>query len=297
MWKPASCPNRISTATNVTVRSDAQTMLATIQTQQIQPIRAGKLEVRQAMTLTELDAAMRLRFEVFNLELREGLQSSYERGYDTDAYDAYCDHLIVKDLELDEVVGTYRLLRQAQAERNIGFYSENEFDLSNLKHAAKISGGELLELGRSCIAGSHRSFATINLLWGAIARYAAERNISYLFGCGSLHVSDNEDVRQIYSYLRANHFAPEKYRVHPLEHCYMRLEPETGVTVEPRILQRKLSPILKGYLRTGALICGAPAYDAEFRTADVLVLVEMEKLADRYKQHYVAETVQAGGFR
>lgn len=269
-------------------------MLSTIETQQIQPVRAGKLEVRLATTLPELDAAMRLRFEVFNLELREGLSSSYERGYDTDAYDVYCDHLIVKDLELDEVVGTYRLLRQARAERNIGFYSENEFDLDNLKRTAKCRGGELLELGRSCIAASHRSFATINLLWGAITRYAVERNIGYLFGCGSLHASDPETVRQIYSYLRARHLAPEAYRVFPLGHCRMNLDDAAGEPTEPRALQRKLSPILKGYLRTGALICGAPAYDTEFGTADVLVLVEMEKLADRYKQHYTSEATKPG---
>src|SRR5215468_8016950 len=111
-------------------------------------IRAGNLEVKLATNLTELDAAMRLRFEVFNLELQEGLVSSYDRGYDTDAYDAYCDHLIVKDLAGGKVVGTYRLLRGAQARRHIGFYSENEFDLGNLKRMP----GELLELGRSCIA-------------------------------------------------------------------------------------------------------------------------------------------------
>ncbi len=268
----------------------------TLQTQQIQPIRAGNLEVRLATTLPELDAAMRLRFEVFNLELQEGLQSSYERGYDTDAYDAYCDHLIVKDLELDEVVGTYRLLRQAQAERNIGFYSENEFDLSNLKRTAKASGGELLELGRSCIAASHRSFATINLLWGAIARYAIECDIGYLFGCGSLHVFEAGEVQPIYSYLRTHHFAPEQYRVFPHPHCRMNLDQQVDVFGEPRALQRKLSPILKGYLRAGALICGAPAYDAEFGTADVLVLVEMEKLAGRYKRHYVAVPIRPGGF-
>lgn len=263
-------------------------MFATIQTQQIQPIRAGQLEVRLATTLAELDAAMRLRFEVFNLELQEGLLSSYERGYDTDAYDAYCDHLIVKDLELDEVVGTYRLLRQEQAARNIGFYSETEFDLGNLKRTAQRNGEELLELGRSCIAASHRSFATINLLWGAIARYAAARGINYLFGCGSLHVSANEEVRQIYAYLRAQYFAPEQYRVSPLDHCRMNLDEDIVQLPEPRAAMRKLSPILKGYLRTGALICGAPAFDAEFGTADVLVLVEMEKLAGRYKQHYIA---------
>ena len=261
-------------------------MLATIQTQQIQPLRAGKLEVRLATTMAEIDAAMRLRFEVFNLELREGLPSSYERGYDKDAYDAYCDHLIVKDLELDEVVGTYRLLRQDQAERNIGFYSENEFDLYRLKQTANACGGVLLELGRSCIAGSHRSFATINLLWSAIVHYAVERRISYLFGCGSLHITDSHEVRQIYSYLRAHHLAPEKYRVHPLEHCRMRIDDGLDTPIEPRAAMRKLSPILKGYLRTGALICGAPAYDAEFGTADVMVLVEMEKMANRYKQHY-----------
>src|SRR5262249_62067011 len=146
-------------------------------------IRGGDPGSRTAADLTELDAAMRLRFEVFNLELQEGLVSSYDRGYDTDAYDAYCDHLIVKDLSSDEVVGTYRLLRGSQAKRHIGFYSENEFDLSNLKRL----GGEMLELEHSCIAATHRSFRTLNLLWGAISEYAVENNLSHLFGCASLH--------------------------------------------------------------------------------------------------------------
>ena len=267
-------------------------MLATIQTQQIHPIRTGKLEVRLAMTLAELDAAMRLRFEVFNLELQQGLLSSYERGYDTDAYDAYCDHLIVKDLQLDEVVGTYRLLRQTRADENIGFYSENEFDLRTLRQTAKEEGGELLELGRSCIAETHRSFATISLLWNAITRYAIERNVTHLFGCGSLHLSDPAEVQQVYSYLRTNHYAPEKYRAHPLEGCRMVWHPGFESQVDSRVVMKKLSPILKGYLRTGAVICGAPAYDEAFGTADVLVLVEMEKLTGRYRQHYLAEQMR-----
>ncbi len=264
-------------------------MLATIQTQQIHPIRTGKLEVRLATTMTELDAAMRLRFEVFNLELQEGLRSSYERGYDKDVYDAYCDHLIVKDLELDEVVGTYRLLRQSVADKQIGFYSENEFDLTNLKEAVDFQGGELMELGRSCIAETHRSFATINLLWGAIARFAAERDITHLFGCGSLHIADAAEVRQVYSFLRSRHFAPEEYRVYPLARCRMEVGDQPDQSTDSRAAMKKLSPILKGYLRTGAVICGEPAYDEEFGTADVLVLVEMSKMAGRYKQHYIAE--------
>jgi L-ornithine Nalpha-acyltransferase len=259
-------------------------MITIIQQQNTSLIRAENLEVKLAANLTELDAAMRLRFEVFNLELQEGLVSSYDRGYDTDAYDAYCDHLIVKDLASDEVVGTYRLLRGSQAKRHIGFYSENEFDLSNLKRL----GGEMLELGRSCIAATHRSFGTLNLLWSAIAKYAVEHNLSHLFGCASLHISEAGEVQPVYSYLRANHFAPEKYRVYPVESCRMTISDEVCEKVDSRTVLRKLSPILKGYLRAGAMICGAPAYDAEFGTADVLGILEMEKMAGRYKQRYVA---------
>lgn len=259
-------------------------MITVTQKQNAPLIRAGNLEVKLASNLTEIDAAMRLRFEVFNLELQEGLVSSYKRGYDTDAYDAYCDHLIVKDLAGGKVVGTYRLLRGAEARRHIGFYSENEFDLSNLKRQR----GEMLELGRSCIAATHRSFATLNLLWGAIVKYALEHNVARLFGCASLHISEASEVQQVYSYLRANHFAPEKYRVHPVESCRMMISEEACENVDSRTALRKLSPILKGYLRAGAMICGAPAYDVEFGTADVLVVLEMEKMAKRYRQHYMA---------
>ena len=251
-------------------------------------ISTEKLEVRLANSFEELDAAMKLRFQVFNLELQEGLLSSYDRGYDTDAYDAWCDHLIVKDLESSQVVGTYRLLRQSQAERQIGFYSENEFDLSRLKQTARGVGGELLELGRSCIAATHRSFATINLLWGGIAQYALRNRISLMFGCASLHYADPAEVEPIYAYLRANYLAPEMYWATPLPSCRMSL-PERPAAPDARAIQRKISPILRGYLRTGALICGEPAYDQEFGTADVLVLLEMDRLTERYKQQYMNE--------
>jgi putative hemolysin len=248
-------------------------------------IRSSALEVRLAASFAEIDAAMRLRFEVFNLELNEGLKASYEKGYDSDAYDAWCDHLIVKDRRLDQVVGTYRLLRQDQAERGIGFYSENEFDLGNLK---RLPGG-LLELGRSCIAATHRSFAAINLMWNAIVQYAAMNRARYLFGCASLHCSALEDVQPIYAYLRHRHFAPEAFRVHPLVSCRMPVRDEApDDEAGARNVSRTLSPIVKGYLRAGAMICGAPAYDAEFGAADVLVVMEMERLAARYKQHYAA---------
>lgn len=246
-------------------------------------LRTDTLEVKLATTFAELDAALRLRFEVFNLELQEGLLASYERGFDTDAYDAYCDHLIVKEVTTNKVVGTYRLLRQSVAARNIGFYSENEFDLTNLKRLP----GELLELGRSCVAHSHRNATTISKLWNAIIEYARQRNIAYLFGCGSLHQSQTEDVLPLYAYLRDHFLAPAALRVQPVAACRMQLDEAARVLYEPRAMARSLSPVMKGYLRAGAMICGAPAFDAAFGTADVLVLLEMDKLAARYKNHYV----------
>lgn len=246
-------------------------------------LRTDLLEVKLATSLTELDAAMRLRFEVFNLELQEGLLASYERGYDTDAYDAYCDHLIVKDLRIGKVVGTYRLLRQSVAERHIGFYSENEFDLTPLKRLP----GELLELGRSCVAHSHRNATTISKLWHAIIEYARQRGMRYLFGCGSLHHTDVEQVQPLYAYLRDHYYAPEPFRVQPVPTCRMKFDETMPQGYEPRTMSRQLSPVMKGYLRAGAMICSPPAFDAEFGTADVLVLLEMEKLTVRYQNHYV----------
>lgn len=245
-------------------------------------LRTDTLEIKLATTFAEIDAALRLRFEVFNLELQEGLLASYDRGYDTDAYDAYCDHLIVKDLPTDKVVGTYRLLRQSVAERHIGFYSENEFDLATLKRLP----GELLELGRSCVAHSHRNATTISRLWHAIIEYARQRSIVRLFGCGSLHQSEVEDVMPTYAYLRDHYLAPEEFRVQPVPACRMKLDENERVAYDPRAILRRLSPVMKGYLRAGVMICGAPAFDAEFGTADVLVLLEMDRLTTRYKNHY-----------
>ncbi|MGA9408567.1 MAG: GNAT family N-acetyltransferase, partial [Bacteroidota bacterium] len=105
-------------------------------------------EVKIAEYLDEVESALKLRFNVFNLELKEGLESSYETGFDSDVYDTFCDHLIVKNRHTDKVVGTYRLLRQEKAEKSFGFYSENEFDLTRIKRLP----GQSLELGRSCVA-------------------------------------------------------------------------------------------------------------------------------------------------
>ncbi len=287
MWNNhRSRPPRMRSGNRAAPFPDCKLMMSTTRTLSLPPIRNGALEVRLAGTFAEIDAAMRLRFEVFNLELQEGLLASFDRGFDADAYDSYCDHLIVNDLATGRVVGTYRLLRRSVAERNIGFYSENEFDLGNLRQLP----GELIELGRSCIARSHRSFATINLLWTAIVQYATRHHAPYLFGCGSLHTSNAQEVGRVYGWLRRNHFAPEAFRVHPLPACRMEFDEEfPGSPEGDRETMRQVSPIIRGYLRAGAQICGAPALDEEFGTADVPVLMRMDRLAVRYRQHYAIE--------
>jgi putative hemolysin len=262
-------------------------MVIATQTQISPLIHTNVLEVKLATSFAEIDAAKRLRFEVFNLELNEGLRSSYERGYDSDAYDAWCDHLIVKDRALNKVVGAYRLLRQSNARRGPGFYSENEFDLSNLRNLP----GESLELGRSCVARDYRSFAVINLLWGAITQYAVENRVRRLFGCCSLHCSTVEQAQPIYAYLRARHFSPESLRVNPHDAYRMAVRDESSEKPEKineLKVWRGLPPLLKGYLRAGALVCGAPAFDPEFGTADVFALLDMEKFATPYRQRYRA---------
>jgi putative hemolysin len=243
-------------------------------------------EVTLAATFTELDAALRLRFEVFNLELHEGLSVSYERGFDRDAYDAWCDHLIVKERASQQVVGTYRLLRQSVASRNLGFYSENEFDLANLKRLP----GEALELGRSCVAQAHRSFAVINLLWGGITQYATAHGVSRMFGCASLHAAGAAEVHALYQYLSREYLAPEAQRVAPLYAC--RLPQVDAAPFSEREVRRRIPSLLKGYLRAGAVVCGEPAFDVEFGTADVLVLLETAHMAARYQQHYLTEERQ-----
>lgn len=246
-------------------------------------------EVKIADSLAEIDAALRLRFEVFNLEMNEGLPSSYESGFDSDVYDTFCDHLIVKETATGKVVGTYRLLTQEKAERHIGFYSENEFDLSALRGM----NGRFLELGRSCVAKPFRSLAVINLLWTGIARYLELHSITHLFGCASFHTHDPNTIAAAYAYLKLYHGLPDGIEIRPHDDYRMEL-PHRMLT--PRDIENAFSsfpPLMKGYLRLGARIGGVPAFDKVFGTTDFLIIVETARIAEKYKRHYVKSALAA----
>lgn len=226
----------------------------------------------------EVREAQKLRFEVFNLEMKKGLSASYERGLDIDEYDPFCQHLIVRDRHSRQVVGTYRLLLGSQAQKRIGFYSEREFDLEKIKSLQ----GELLELGRSCAHKDFRDKALIPLMWEAIAHYVSQHRVRFLFGCASVHTTDPREVSEFYSLLKEKYHAPGEYRVHPAPGRSFP-ELDEGVRIEdPQALFFRLPSLIKGYLRIGALVCGPPALDAEFGTADFFVLLDISRLSNEY---------------
>lgn len=236
------------------------------------------LEIKITTDKNEIRQAQRLRFQIFNLEMNKGLTASYERGLDSDEFDPFCDHLIVRDRESREVVGTYRLLLGSRAKQNIGFYSEREFNLDKIKYL----DGELLELGRSCARKDFRDKALIPLMWEVIAQYVKEHQVRYLFGCGSLYTNDVNEVSECFSLLKQKYYASETFRVNPLANCRFDGIAHGGTLNDEQATFLKLPSLIKGYLRLGAVVCGPPALDREFGTTDFFVLLDMQKLSNEY---------------
>ncbi|MCX4683586.1 GNAT family N-acetyltransferase [Kitasatospora purpeofusca] len=225
----------------------------------------------------DVRAAQRLRHQVFADELGATLRSTVP-GLDVDPFDDFCDHLLVREGEDGAVVGTYRLLRPEAARRAGRLYSDGEFDLGNL---APLRDG-LVELGRSCIASEHRgNGAVINLMWGGIARYLADTGNTWVGGCCSISLEDGgATAARVWDTVAAKHLAPEQYRVAP-----HRPWDATGVA---RADRAPLPALLRGYLRLGAWVCGAPAYDPDFDCTDLYVLLSLERTDPRYLRHFLS---------
>ena len=219
---------------------------------------------RLAVTAADLQAAQALRFEVFNLELDEGLAQSYDTGLDADPFDGVCEHLIVEDTRDGAVVGTYRLQTGLRARAALGYYSEREFDFTPFEPMR----AQILELGRACIHQKHRSFAVLNLLWKGIGVYARDQGARYLIGCSSFTTQDTAVGAAAYQRLAA-HLVPQAWRTQPLPAFACPLLPVAAEA--PRVPR-----LLSAYLAFGAGICGPPAIDREFRTVDFLTWIDVE---------------------
>jgi putative hemolysin len=233
-----------------------------------------KLSVSLAESEAEILAAQKLRWQVFAEELGAHLPSRTP-GVDHDIYDPYCHHLIVRDDNNGRVIGTYRILPPDAARRIGGYYSESEFDLTRLGHLRS----RLVEIGRSCIDAEFRTGGVIALLWAGLARYMQQNGHEYLMGCASIGMRDGgHNAAGIYNAL-TEHMAPLEYRVFP--RCPLPLD-KIEATATPEI-----PPLLKGYMRAGAWICGEPAWDPDFNTADLLLLQPMARIDSRYSRHFV----------
>ena len=240
----------------------------------IQTTRKRRLHVGLAQCASEIREAQKLRYRVFAGELGANLPSR-EPGVDQDLYDPFCEHLVVRDEEAGRIVGTYRILPPQAAKRVGGYYSENEFDLTRLQ----LLRPGMVEIGRSCIDPDYRTGATIALLWSGLARYMAQGNHRYLIGCASIGMADGgHAAANLYLGLGA-HLAPIEYRVFP-RHPLPIEQLFDGRPAE-------LPPLIKGYLRAGAWIGGEPAWDPDFNTADLLVMMPMARVDQRYARHFL----------
>lgn len=223
----------------------------------------------------EVREAQRLRFKVFAEEMGARVPGQ-EHGIDRDLLDAHCEHLLVRDHDTNKVVGTYRILNGAQARRIGGFYADEEFDLTRINHLR----GDTVEVGRSCVHRDYRSGATIALLWSGLARYMETHRYRYLIGCASISMADGGNVAaSIYQTLSKTSLAPVEYRVFP--RCELPLEAYDCA------LETALPPLIKGYVRAGAYVCGAPAWDPDFNTADLLMMLPMARIESRYARHFL----------
>jgi putative hemolysin len=227
--------------------------------------------VRMATSPEDLRAAQTLRFMVFNLELQEGLESSYLTFRDEDPYDAGCDHLLVETG--GEVVGTYRMQTGLSAAEHLGFYSAQEFDLTPFEAIR----AQVLELGRACVHIDHRNLRVLSLLWRGIADYARRHGCRYLLGCSSLTSQDPEEGLALFSMLSHKHLAPPA----------LRTTPRAGWECVAPAIERDPAPVprapklLSAYMSIGAKICGPPALDREFKTIDFLTFLDLETLPAR----------------
>ena len=249
----------------------------------------GRYRVRLAESAADREAACRLRFRVFNIEMGEGLEESYQTGIDTDRFDHICEHLLVEDKQDRKVVGTYRMQSGLTAERNLGYYSEQEFSFAPYE---PLRAG-ILELGRASIDREHRTPEVLTLLWRGIAQYACDMGLRYLVGCSSLNSKDPAEGWQLYALLGQYRVEPA-FETEPTPAYACPTEPEGPAQSAPSNAESmpheplKVPKLLKTYLAIGARICAPPAWDREFGTIDFLTLLDLRFVSPSARNRFLA---------
>lgn len=240
-----------------------------------QPRRRQALRVYLASSEDEVREAQRLRYKVFAEEMGASLRVRIP-GHDTDLYDPHCEHLIVRELGDGKVIGTYRILVPDVAKSLGGGYADQEFAMTRLAHLRP----RMVEVGRSCIHRDFRGGAVLAMLWSGLVDFMVTRGYDCLMGCASVGMADGgHNAANLYTDFSETVMAPIEYRAFPRH----RLPYEHLANGQPGIAP----PLVKGYLRAGAWVCGEPAWDPDFNTADLLVLLPMARINPRYARHFL----------
>lgn len=226
-----------------------------------------------AQTDAELEQIQRLRYNIYTQEMGVHFPNAVD-GIDRDEYDDYCQHLMVVDANTDQVVGTYRVMTPDQAKR-CGYYSQSEFNIDKLLPERD----QICESGRSCVHPDYRGGSTIMLLWGGLAYFLRTYKCRYMLGCASTSLADGGyQAAQVWKQVREGAMSEQlMVPLHP--YPVERLE-----TTEDS--DAKITPLIKGYLNMGGRICGYPAWDKDFNAADFPILVDVERMAARYRKHF-----------
>jgi putative hemolysin len=244
-------------------------------------LERNKITVSWAKHQDEVREAQRLRHQVFAVEMGATLPNTIA-GHDIDLFDNFCEHLLVRDMASKEVIGTYRVLTPAQAARVGSTYSDTEFDLTRLRGMRE----SMVELGRSCVHADHRHGGVIMALWSALAEFMVRNQLDTMIGCASIPMLHNgvisgDVAASIWNKVRQSHLAPIEHHVRPRRPLPLeRLN--CDLDVDPPAL-------IKGYLRLGAKVLGPPAWDPDFNSADLPMLMRIEDLPMRYRKHFLGQ--------
>lgn len=246
----------------------------------------AQLVAELATSEAQIRESQRLRYRIFADEMGAQVHSTAP-GHETDGYDPYCHHLLVRDARSGEVIGSTRILTDTQSRLSGGFYSESEFDLSPILALP----GRIIEIGRTCIHPDYRTGAAIGVLWSALGRFMSIHRVDYMIGCASIGLRDGgHEAQAIMARIRhQGHLSPAELRVRPRNPLAMN--PSHGT-----LSSLSIPPLLKAYLRLGAWICGEPCEDKAFNVADLLILLEVDRLNPRYGRHFLQTGALPGSY-
>ncbi|MEL6118201.1 MAG: GNAT family N-acyltransferase [Pseudomonadota bacterium] len=244
----------------------------------------ARFEVRLARDAADLRAAQRLRYDIFVSELGgDGPLVDHDARLEQDRFDPYFDHLILVDrARAGAVVGVYRLLQSAQADAAGQFYSEDEYDLTQLRQ----SGRKLLELGRSCLAPEYRGGEGMYHLFSGLAAYVIENEIEIMFGVASFHGTNPQDLAEPLSLLHHRHLAPETLRVRAQRGHYQTMNLMAEDQIDRRAAMLRVPALLKAYLRLGGFVGDGAYIDHAFNTTDVCLVMDTQRMNDAQKSIY-----------